>query len=232
MHRAMISPSMMCAPQWQDVRPLLDQMLAGGVEMLHIDIMDGHFVPNMMLGTACVRELRKLSHIPLDLHFMVERPEDRIAWFDIQPGEWVSVHAESTCHLQRVLARVRDLGARPLVALNPATPLAAIENVLPDVDGVMLMTVNPGYAGQKLIPQMLDKIARTRRMLDAAGLFDLRIEVDGNVSFENVGAMHAAGADIFVCGTASLFNSQGTFVENLARLRGCVSNVEKEGWSA
>lgn len=218
---SMLSPSIMCAPSWHETETLLNKLKDNKVELIHADVMDGHFVPNMMLGTASIRELRKISPIPLDIHLMVEEPERMLGWFDIQPGEYVSVHAESTRHLQRVLATIRDLGAKPMVALNPATPLCMLEEVLPDLAGILIMTVNPGFAGQKMIPQTLDKIARARKMLDAAG-FAIPIEVDGNVSFENAVRMRQAGADIFVCGTASLFSGKGTLDGNIAHMRECI----------
>lgn len=227
MNQPQLSPSMMCVPDWQDVSGLLQELEAQGVEWLHADVMDGVFVPNLMLGTESIRHLRRASRIPLDLHLMIMDPETKLDWFDIQPGEFVSVHAESTRHLQRALGKIRDLGARPMVALNPATPLCTIEDVLADVEGVLLMTVNPGFAGQKLVPQTLDKIARLRRYLDDAGRPEVRIEVDGNVSFDNTIRMRAAGADIFVCGTSSVFRKDGTLKENIARLRACAAKEEQ-----
>lgn len=221
MKKSMLSPSMMCVPQWQDIQKFLQTMQNAGVELLHIDVMDGQFVPNLMLGTESIRQLRRISPIPLDIHLMVESPDDKLPWFDIQPGEYVSVHAEATRHLQRVLSRIRNLGARPIVALNPATSIITIEDILPDVDGVLLMTVNPGFAGQQLIPQMINKISRLRKLLNEQGLEHVSIEVDGNVSFENAVKMRAAGADIFVCGTASIFSNQGTMEENIRRIRSC-----------
>ena len=166
MNDVMLAPSMMCVPAWRGGEAALNALEAGKVELLHMDIMDGVFVPNLMLSTESVKQLRRETAIPLDIHLMIERPEDKLGWFDIQSGEYVSIHVETTRHLQRALARVRDLGAHPAVALNPATPLCMIEDVLPDVDMVLLMTVNPGFAGQKLVPQTLDKIARLRATLD------------------------------------------------------------------
>ena len=130
MNRAMLSPSMMCVPEWQDVSGLLAELEKNGVEWLHADVMDGVFVPNLMLGTESIKALRKVSPMPLDLHLMIEKPDEKLGWFDLQPGELVSVHVESTRHLQRTLARIRDFGARPMAALNPATPLCMIEEVL------------------------------------------------------------------------------------------------------
>lgn len=227
MNRAQLSPSMMCIPVWQDIRGPMTEMQDAGVEWLHADVMDGSFVPNLMLGTDSIRHLRNVSGIPLDIHLMIEQPDDKLDWFDIQPGELVSIHAESTRHLQRALSRVRALGAHPMVALNPATPLCFVEDVLADVDGVLIMTVNPGFAGQQLVSQTLEKIARLRGLLDANRREHVRIEVDGNVSFENAVKMRTAGADIFVCGTSSIFNKAGSIAENIARLRLCLECQEE-----
>lgn len=222
MNKVMLAPSVMCISQWRGADEVIAQLQAGGVELLHADVMDGEFVSNLMLGTDSIKHLRRITSIPLDIHLMIEHPEDKLSWFDIQAGEYVSVHAESTRHLQRALARIRDFGANPMVALNPATPLCMIEDVLDDVKGVLLMTVNPGFAGQKLVPQTLQKITRLRQMLDESGREDVRIEVDGNVSFENGTKMRKAGADIFVGGTSSIFSKEGTVMENIKRFRHCV----------
>ena len=226
MHNALLSCSMMCASMWSGAEKVLAELEAGSVELLHADVMDGVFVPNMMLGTDSIKQLRKISNIPLDIHLMIEQPEDKLSWFDLQPGEWVSIHTESTRHLQRALTRVREYGAKPMVALSPATPLCMIEDVLPDVDGVLLMTVNPGFAGQKLVPQMVNKVARLRKLLDETGYEHLRIEVDGNVSFENIGALRRAGADIFVGGTSSMFHKDHTVSENVAHVRRCLEEAD------
>lgn len=229
MLHAMISPSVMCISEWQGADAVLRKLRESGVELLHADAMDGVFVPNLMLGTESIKHLRKASGMPLDIHLMITNPDEKLDWFDIQPGEYVSIHAESTIHLQRALSKVRSYGAHPMVALNPATPLCMLEEVLPDVDGVLLMTVNPGFAGQKLVPQTLNKITRLRGMLDAAGRSDVRIEVDGNVSFENAVKMRAAGADIFVCGTSSIFHKDGDIDTNLAKFRACLAQGEAQG---
>lgn len=202
--QAKLSPSMMCAGVLE-LPQVLKTFEQEGIEYLHMDVMDGQFVPNYMLGTDQIKQMRKASSIPLDVHLMVEHPEEKISWFGFQPGELVSVHAESTRHLQRTLKKIRETGASPMAALNPATPLCALEEILPDVDGILVMTVNPGFAGQKLVEQSLDKILRLRRMLDERGYKDVFIEVDGNVSLENALRMRACGADIFVAGTSCLF---------------------------
>lgn len=193
-----------------------------GIEYLHIDIMDGSFVPNFMLGTDYCKILKKATNIPLDLHLMIERPEDRLNWFDIGEGDIVSVHAESTKHLQKVLRAINEKRAKAYVALNPATPLCMIEEVICDIDGVLVMTVNPGFAGQKLIPQTLKKITKVRKMLDKNGKENAEIEVDGNVSFENATKMSKAGANIFVAGTSSVFAKNLTLKEGISRLRAAI----------
>ena len=214
-----VSPSMMCV-DYRRFAETLRIFEESGVELLHVDVMDGVFVKNYTLGTDFCRNLRRMTSIPLDLHLMITEPEWKISWFDVQPGEWVSVHAEATDHLQRALAAIRSAGGRPVCALNPATPLNALDYVLDDVDAVLLMTVNPGFAGQKLIPATLCKIADCRRYLDERGGQEIRIEVDGNVSFENAVKMRSAGADTFVAGSSSVFRDEN-LAGNIEELRRC-----------
>ena len=214
----MISPSMMCADIGR-IGETLDTFKKEGIELLHIDVMDGEFVPNFQLGTAFIEQVRKMSDIPLDIHLMINRPEDKLDWFGVREGEWVSVHYESTNHVQRALARIKAKGAKAMLALNPATPLCVLEDVLDDLDAVLIMTVNPGFAGQALIPATLDKIKRLRGMLDDCGRSDILIEVDGNVSFENGKRMSEAGANIFVAGSSSVFHKDMTLAEGIRRLR-------------
>jgi ribulose-phosphate 3-epimerase len=192
-----------------------------GVDYLHIDVMDGCFVPNLTLGTDYARQLRALTDIPLDIHLMVEEPGAKVDWFEPQPGEYVSVHAEVTPHLQRVLQKIRDTGAKPMAALNPATPFRILEHVLDDIDAVLIMTVNPGYAGQKLIPATLKKIGDFRRFADERGYGNIEIEVDGNVSAENARRMAAEGANIFVLGSSAVFREDApleTAIEDFRRV--------------
>ena len=214
-----ITPSMMCAGL-DEIRFYLDEFEKGKIEYLHIDVMDGVFVPNLMLGTSYIRSLRTMTDIPLDIHLMVKDPEARLEWFDFQPGEYVSVHYEATPHVHRALGWLKNKGVKTMVALNPGTPVTNLEYLLPDMDGVLIMTVNPGFSGQKIVPQCIQKIADTRKYLDEKGFGHLEIEVDGNVSWENIPKMAAAGTDLYVAGTSSLFTPQkDKLAENIKRFR-------------
>lgn len=216
--RRMISPSMMCADPLR-LRETLDTFEKTGIEYLHIDVMDGHFVPNFTLGTDYCRMLKANCRIPLDIHLMIEKPEEKLSWFDFGEGDIVSVHAESTAHLQKALAAIRERGAKAFVALNPATGINALENVLDNIDGAVVMAVNPGFAGQKMIPSALGKIKKLREYFDENGKAQAHIEVDGNVSFENAVKMKAAGADIFVAGTSSVFAKEMLLSDGIAKMR-------------
>ena len=213
-----ISPSMMCV-DFMNVAADLATMQKHGIEYLHIDIMDGEFVNNYTLGTDFCKVMKKNSSIPLDIHLMIEKPENKLSWFEFGEGDYVSVHYESTKHIQRALQQIKQRGAKPMIALNPATPLEVLEWVLPDIDAVLLMTVNPGFAGQKLVPQTLEKITACRKFLDERGYPNVEIEVDGNVSFENARKMSDAGADIFVAGSSSMFAKDITLDEGIEKLR-------------
>lgn len=218
---AKLSSSMMCANfrnLEKDVR-ILEEI---GVEYLHMDIMDGHFVPNFTMGPDMLNSIRDMSKLPFDIHLMVEKPENFIDIFNLQEGDLVSVHQESTVHLQRVLQKISDKGARPAVAINPATPLIMIKHVLTDIDMVLIMTVNPGFAGQKLVPSTLEKI---REIYDLREKYNLKfaIEADGNISFENARKMRLAGTDIFVVGSSSLFNGKSTIKEASIKLREAIN---------
>ena len=219
--RSKISPSMMCA-DWMHLGRDIAIMEDCGIEYLHIDIMDGSFVQNYTLGTDYIKALHDATDIPLDIHLMIDEPERKLDWFEFRKGDYVAIHNESTAHVQRTLQTIRDMGAKPMLTLNPATPLSTVEEILDDVDGILLMTVNPGFAGQKLIPGTLNKIRRLRDVLDDCGYLNTDIEVDGNVSFENAVKMKAAGANIFVGGSSSVFHKDESITENIKKMRACI----------
>lgn len=218
-----IAPSLMCC----DFMHLGEQIKVfeqNQIELLHIDVMDGHFVPNIQLGTDLCKKIKEYTNIPLDYHFMVEKPELFVEYFtSIGKGDQVSIHFESTCHVQKVLQAIKDKGAKAFIALNPATPICSIEDVLDDIDGVLLMSVNPGFAGQKLIPHSLTKISKLRKFLDDNGKQNVEIEADGNVSFANAKLMKGAGANIFVAGMSSMFSKDFTIDEGICKLRNCIN---------
>ena len=214
-----IAPSLMCC-DFFNLKEQIETFERNDIELLHIDVMDGQFVPNIQLGTDLVKQIKANTNLPIDYHLMVERPEIVLNYFDsIGEGDYVSVHYESTYHVQRVLTQIKNRGAKALIALNPATPICSIENILEDLDGVLIMTVNPGYAGQKLIPQCIKKIADLKEFLIKNGKENVEIEVDGNVSFENAKIMSEAGVDIFVSGSSSVFKKGLTLQEGIAKLR-------------
>jgi len=192
--------------------------------VLHFDLMDTHFTPNMPLGLVTLEQLRPKTARPFDVHLMVETND----WFVGALGkigvEYISVHVESCRHLDRTLAMIRDVGAKAGAALNPATPLDALEYVIDRLDFVLIMTVNPGFAGQKLVPGGLQKIADCRKFLDARSpQRKILIEVDGNVSFENIPGMVAAGGDMLVAGTSSLFHKAASLQDNTTRTRAAIA---------
>lgn len=211
-----IAPSMMCA-DFLHLEKDIREFEKLNIEYLHIDIMDGSFVPNYTLGTDYVRNLKEVTNIPLDIHLMIERPEDKLDWFCFGENDYVSFHIESTNHAHRVISGIKNRGAKAMLALNPATPLCVLEDVICDLDAVLIMTVNPGFAGQKLVPQTIEKIKRLRKMYP-----DVEIEVDGNVSFENAIIMRNAGADIFVAGSSSIFAQPKNIDFNAKKLRDCI----------
>ena len=193
-----------------------------GVSYLHIDIMDGEFVPNFTLGTDYCRLMKKATFIPLDIHLMINDPEKKLSWFDFGEGDMVSVHFESTKHPYLALQMIRERGAKAFLAINPGTAASVILPMLSVMDGVLVMTVNPGFAGQKLAESTLAKISEVRALAQAAGKTDLLIETDGNVSFENAVRMSRAGADIFVAGTSAVFRKDMTLAEGLKKLNECI----------
>jgi ribulose-phosphate 3-epimerase len=174
---------------------------AGGADLIHVDVMDGRFVPNLTIGPPVVAALRRATRLPLDVHLMIVEPERYVESFRDAGADWISVHAEACVHLQRTLTQIRECGAKAAVALNPATPLSVLDWVLEDLHMVLLMSVNPGFGGQSYLPQITRKIAELRETLDRRHL-EVEIEVDGGVKPDNVRLVAEAGANVFVAGSA------------------------------
>ena len=221
-NRVEIAPSMMCVDPL-NFESALRRVEALGVDMLHMDIMDGSFVPNLTMGLGVVDALADKTSLPLDIHLMVDDPDFFIDLLKETGVSQISVHAEACTHLDRTLTQIREIGAKAGVAINPGTPLEAIEYVLDRLDYVLVMTVNPGFAGQQMTPASIRKIADCRKLLDDRGYREMPIQVDGNVSFANIPAMVAAGGTNLVAGTSSIFNSAASWSENLERTHAAIA---------
>ena len=187
-----------------------------GADLIHVDVMDGHFVPNITIGPLVVTALKKLTSLPLDVHLMIEEPERYIEAFGQAGGDWITIHAEVCPHLKRMIKKIRQLNVRPGIVLKPATPLKTLYPVLDDIDLVLIMSVNPGFGGQSFIPSTLKKIERLRKIIDQ-NKYLLEIEVDGGVKIENIREVWKAGGDIFVVGTG-IFKTKD-YGETMRKLR-------------
>ena len=219
--KALIAPSILASNFGrlaEEVRAVAD----GGADWIHIDVMDGHFVPNITIGPAIVEAVRKATDLPLDVHLMIEQPERYIESFVKAGANTVGVHAEACPHIHRTVAQIREAGARASVSLNPGTPADTVEPVLGDVDQVLIMTVNPGFGGQKFIRSTLPKVETLRRWIDDRSL-TVSLEVDGGIGTETIATVASAGADVFVAGTA-IFGAPD-YGEAIAALRGLASNA-------
>jgi len=217
----LVAPSIMCADLCNlesDVKALESI----GVDLLHFDLMDAHFVPNMPIGLELLSQLRPKTDCPYDVHLMVEDNDFFISKLSEIGVQQITVHAESALHLDRTLGLIRDYGIKAGLALNPATPIGAINYVLDRIDYILIMTVNPGFAGQSMVPSALQKIADCQTFLQQRDV-SLPIEVDGNVSFENIPKMVGAGANILVAGSSSIFNRYGSLSENAECVREAIS---------
>ncbi len=211
-----ISPSILSA----DFTRLGDEItavVAAGADYLHIDVMDGHFVPNITIGPLVVKAARPVTDIPFDVHLMISQPELYIEEFVKAGADIISIHAETAIHLHRTLTHIRDCGAKAAVALNPATPVNVLDHVLTELDMVLIMSVNPGFEGQKFIPEVIPKIKALREKIDKLGL-PIEIEVDGGINSATIESVSNAGADVFVAGSA-IYHSKnyGETIEALRR---------------
>lgn len=215
-----IAPSILSA----DFARLGEEVRAiASADYLHVDVMDGHFVPNLTIGPPVVAALRKVTDLPLDVHLMIENPDRYIADFAAVGADIITVHLEAAVHLHRTVQLIRSLGKKAGVSINPATPVSALEVILDNLDLVLVMSVNPGFGGQSFIPAALTKIDQLRREIDRRGL-RVELEVDGGVKTDNIGLIARAGADVFVAGSAVFGSSD--YAATIAGLRGAAVSVK------
>lgn len=215
-----IAPSILSA-DFARLGEQVREAIAAGAGYIHVDIMDGHFVPNMTIGPLVVAAIRPLTYaagVPLDVHLMIEKPDRLIPDFAQAGADHVIVHVETCLHLHRTVQHIKELGLKVGVTLNPATPLSTLEEILPYVNQVLVMSVNPGFGGQSYIPGSTARIARLRQMLDKMGLVHVELEVDGGIKADNVAQVVDAGATVLVVGSA-IFNSEASVATNISKLR-------------
>lgn len=199
-HNTMIAPSILSA-DFSRLGEEIDAVVKAGADVIHVDVMDGHFVPNITIGPLVVKAAKKATYLPLDVHLMIEDPDTYLEDFAAAGADWITVHVETCNHLHRTIHKIKEMGKKAGAVLNPATPLETLDYILDDLDLVMLMSVNPGFGGQSFIPSTIEKIRTLKKMIEKRGL-DTGIEVDGGISPETIGAVAEAGANIFVAGSA------------------------------
>lgn len=219
-----IAPSILSA-DFGAFAEAVEELSEAGADYIHLDIMDGHFVPNITFGASLVAALRPVTNIPFDTHLMIENPERYIGEFAKAGSNVITVHPETTYHLHRLIHQIKDAGARPGVALNPATPIGSIEWILGDIDRVLVMTVNPGFGGQAFIPDMLRKIRALEELRTANGL-RFEIGIDGGVNVDTASLVVKAGADVLIAGSAVFHHPEGV-ASAVAELRQVVTASRK-----
>ncbi len=220
-----VSASVICA-DLADLGSQVKELQEAGVDMLHFDVMDGHFVRNLGLGPVVMQWLRKETTLPFEVHLMIEHPEQYIVRFAEAGSQIIAVHIEATDDFRKIAEQIRAAGASPAIALNPETPIEQIEPFLDEVSQALVMTVQPGFTGQPLVKDAISKIRGIRQAILNKGL-SVDIATDGNVSFENAPMMVSAGANVLVCGTSSLFSPEVTFSEAVRRLRNSASSCAR-----
>lgn len=201
-----IAPSLLSA-DFSRLGADIEMVEKGGAEVIHYDVMDGHFVPNLTIGPLVLKDIRKCTKLPIDVHLMIENPDQYIPDFAKAGADWISVHVETCQHLHRTIQLIRELGKKAGVVLNPHTPLSSIDEILPELDFVLIMSVNPGFGGQKLIPSCIDKIVKLKSTLKERGLDHIFIEIDGGVKLDNLKSVIDAGTDVVVSGSG-IFNTE------------------------
>ncbi|MEI7831437.1 MAG: ribulose-phosphate 3-epimerase [Prolixibacteraceae bacterium] len=213
-----IEASVACA-NFRNLEGEIREMELSGIDYLHIDIMDGMFVPNFCLDFSIMKTISEITDIPMECHLMIENPERYIEKAAQMGSKYISIHTEATHHVQRAMVQIRGLGVKSGIALNPATPISVLDYILEDLDMIVILTVNPGFAGQALIPGTIGKILEVRELLDRKGFSNIEIQVDGNVSMENIPKMVNAGATMLVGGTSSVFRKGHSIKESVTMMR-------------
>ena len=224
-----ISASMMCI-DWLNAGEQLKILENEKIDYLHWDLLDGHFAPDFIFGSSIINQFRAITKIPSDYHLMIQEPSRFFDTYEISENDIVTIHQECSRNLHRDLIRIRKLGAKVGVALCPATPLQTLDYIIEDIDQVIVMTVNPGFFGQPLVPQTLRKISDLKKVILDTKL-DIKISVDGNVSYENIPKMVSSGADILVGGTSGLFKKNINLKKSILKFRKCIGEgmyVQKE----
>ena len=223
----LISPSILSA-DFGRLAEQVSEAAEAGADWIHVDVMDGHFVPNITIGPAVTSAVRAASDLPVDVHLMIEEPDKYLSAFADAGADYITVHQEACPHLHRTIERMRELGVHPGVTLNPATSLDTLMEVIPEVDLALLMSVNPGFGGQSYIPASTEKIRRLRTMLDERGTNGAELEVDGGVNVETAGAVSRAGASVLVAG-AAVFRHPGGIAEAIRLIRRASEEVGADG---
>lgn len=224
-HAVKIAPSILAA-DFSRLGEQVREAEAAGADCLHVDVMDGRFVPNISIGPLVVSALRPITSLPLHVHLMIIEPERYIDAFSLAGADLITVHVETCPHLDRTLQQIREAGARPAVTLNPLTPLGQLQYALPLVDLVLVMTVNPGFGGQQLLPYTLDKVVALKKMITESGNPHCLIEVDGGITAETVPAAVRAGADVLVMGSA-IFGHPGGIAQAMALAREAIEKASR-----
>jgi ribulose-phosphate 3-epimerase len=215
--KTLIAPSLLAA----DFTRLAEEIRAveaAGADWLHLDIMDGHFVPNISFGPSIIKQIRPLTKLPFDVHLMIAPVDPLLPEFIAAGADWITVHPESGSHLHRTLSMIRDAGKHPGVVLNPSTPVSALDHVMDIVDQILIMTVNPGFGGQKFLP-LFEKITAVKQKIKSSGR-DIRLAIDGGVSFDNAPQLRAAGADVLIAGTNIFGKGPENYAKTITQLRG------------